>query len=44
MHRVGSPDKENETVQKRQPVLVVHGIGGSSAFWVLQGKKSLGMW
>uniref|UniRef100_A0AAR5P6G4 Lipase n=1 Tax=Dendroctonus ponderosae TaxID=77166 RepID=A0AAR5P6G4_DENPD len=40
LHRIsGSRNPENS--KKKQPVLVFHGLGGSSAFWMLQGKKSL---
>ncbi|XP_066155779.1 gastric triacylglycerol lipase-like isoform X2 [Euwallacea fornicatus] len=44
LHRILPPsNKTSNTIgeEKRPPVIVFHGLGGSSAFWVLQGKKSL---
>ncbi|XP_066247736.1 gastric triacylglycerol lipase-like [Euwallacea similis] len=44
LHRILPPtNKTSNTIGegKRPPVIIFHGLGGSSAFWVLQGKKSL---
>lgn len=36
-------DENSTETYRRQPVLIQHGIGGLAAFWVLQNRKSLGM-
>jgi pimeloyl-ACP methyl ester carboxylesterase len=46
LHRIphGQDEKEKVKFKIKTPILLVHGLAGSSADWVLMGsKKSLGM-
>ncbi|KAL1497781.1 hypothetical protein ABEB36_008679 [Hypothenemus hampei] len=45
LHRIpkSANSKSDENV-RRPPILMFHGVGGSSAFYMLQGKRSLGFY